>query len=104
LAEILRAAIRDGDRAVIDNHKFLRCFGYPEGRRARLAEVWQHIVETTRVRDSMDPPARSALDLILARGCLARRIAAAVDRDSLRGAYTRLADCLSAGTPFEAAD
>jgi gamma-glutamyl:cysteine ligase YbdK (ATP-grasp superfamily) len=104
LAEILCSAIRDGDRAVIDNHEFLRCFGYPEGRRARLAEVWQHLAEVTRVRDSMDLPVRSALDVIFARGCLARRIGAAVERDSVRGAYARLADCLSAGAPFEAAD
>ncbi|HSG64627.1 MAG TPA: glutamate-cysteine ligase family protein, partial [Gammaproteobacteria bacterium] len=102
LAAILHAGIRDGDRALIDDRRFLKCFGFPEKGRARFGDVWQHLVEGTRVREPMTEAARTALDVILEQGCLARRVIAASDQDSQRGVYRRLADCLSHGRSFEA--
>lgn len=100
LAEILKEAIRGGDKGVIDNRKFLDCFGYPEVGRARFGEVWQHIVETTLPAGEQSHGSRAALGVILEQGCLARRITEAAGDDSLHGVYSRLATCLASGTPF----
>lgn len=101
LAEILWAGIKEGDRAIVDNAKFLRCFAFPETGRARLGDVWQHIDESTRIGDTLSTSSREALDVILDEGCLARRIVAVTEQDSLRGAYARLADCLGHGRPLD---
>ena len=101
LAAILKEAIKAGDEAVIDNRKLLDCFAYPEPGRASFGEVWQHIVETTLPAGELSPGSRAALEVILEQGCLARRITGAIEDDSLRNVYSRLADCLNSGTPFE---
>lgn len=104
LAGLLLEGVREGDAAVIGNRRFLASFGYPERGRARVRELWQHIVETELAHDSAYSELSPALTTIFTRGCLARRIAAAVgskpDREMLLAAYERLADCLACGTPF----
>jgi carboxylate-amine ligase len=103
LAEILKAGIRSGDSGVIDDRRFLDCFGFPEPGRARFSDLWQHIAESTSVRKDLSPAAQNALQLILEQGCLARRIASASSEAGLREVYGRLADCLEHGRPFETA-
>lgn len=104
LAALLLEGVRDGDAAVIENRPFLESFGYPERGRARVRELWQHIVETGLARDSAYTELAPALTTIFTQGCLARRIAAAVgpkpDREMLFAAYVRLAECLARGTSF----
>jgi hypothetical protein len=50
LAVLLEAGIRDADDAVIENKRFLECFGYPERGRARVRDLWQHLIETLLAR------------------------------------------------------
>jgi gamma-glutamyl:cysteine ligase YbdK (ATP-grasp superfamily) len=105
LAELHKQVIRGGDSAVIDNKKFLQCFGYPESGKARCSDLWQHIAESALPKDALAPDSTAALSVILEQGCLARRLTAALDADlsseHLRDVYARVADCLAAGRPFE---
>lgn len=105
LAELLRSTVKDGDMAVIDNRKFLQCFGFPERGRARCLELWQHLTESVLAADALSGEVLAALRVMLRQGCLGRRIATAVRGDGsderLRNVYARLADCLAAGAPFE---
>ena len=103
LASILKEAVQAGDLGIIDDRRFLQCFGYPEAGRARFAEVWQHITETALPRSERSAASRKALQTILEHGCLARRIACAAAEDSMQGVYARLASCLATGTSFEPA-
>jgi hypothetical protein len=105
LAALLLAGVRDADHAVIANGKFLDAFGFPERGRARVCDLWQHLVETLMSRDPKFPEWSAALHTILARGCLARRILSAAgpepERSALHEVYSRLADCLASGTLLE---
>lgn len=112
LADILTATITDADRAVISNRAFLDAFGFPERGKARLGEVWQHLIESLIHPDPGAGVWRPWLDAILEEGCLARRIRTAVapgtgfgagrhaDRDRLHAVYGRLAECLARGEAF----
>jgi len=104
LEAMLLAGIRDADAAVIENRKFLDCFGYPERGSARVRDLWQHLFEQVLARHPQQQEWQPALDLYLAEGPLARRIANAVgpdvDRARLFEVYSRLAGCLSAGRLF----
>lgn len=104
LAAMLEAGLRDADDAVIDNTRFLECFGFPERGRARMRELWQHLVETVLGLDPGYESWHTPLGIIRERGCLARRIAGAVGtrptREDLRAVYARLCDCLARGEAF----
>ena len=104
LSEILLAVIRDGDQTVIADGDYLAVFGYPERGRCRAGELWQHLVESVVARDPGYPAWAGPLRQIVQHGCLARRIAAALDQDPgparLRQVYRRLADCLRQGALF----
>jgi gamma-glutamyl:cysteine ligase YbdK (ATP-grasp superfamily) len=106
LAALLLEAVRDGDAAVIENRRFLDCFGFPERGPARVRELWQHVVEAQLARDPGYAEWAPALENIFRHGCLARRLVAAVgpnpDHRALRAAYGRLADCLARGALFGA--
>jgi len=102
LAEIFRAAVRDGEAAVISNADYLAAFGFPGGP-ATAGEMWIHLVETGVASGG---PARDALDVVLREGPLARRILRATgpspDRAALERTYRRLAACLAEGRMFRA--
>jgi hypothetical protein len=104
LAEILLAVIKDADFAVIDNRRFLKAFGYPERGRARVRDLWQHLVESMLREDAGYPDYAGALDTILSQGCLARRVASAAgagaDRDTVHEVYAKLAGCVGSNTVF----
>jgi gamma-glutamyl:cysteine ligase YbdK (ATP-grasp superfamily) len=108
LAALLLDAVRDADRAVIDNRRFLESFGYPERGRAHIRDLWQHVVESLLAHQPSFAEWSSALTTILERGCLARRIMDATgpnpDRGTLYEVYARLAACLASGTLFAASD
>ena len=74
LGAILIEAIRDGDRTVVEDRALLEAFGYPEGGRARLAELWQHLVEELLVGDPLYSEWEEPLRVITREGCLARRM------------------------------
>jgi gamma-glutamyl:cysteine ligase YbdK (ATP-grasp superfamily) len=105
LERILLAAIHDADQTVIDNSDYLVHFGIQERRSLTAVELWRHIVETTGAMNSEVPfAARDALNVILNRGPLARRILVATNGDhsrrSLATVYEQLCDCLAAGRMF----
>lgn len=104
LAALLRSAIRAADDTVIDNRRYLQCFGYPERGRARIRELWQHLIESVLADEKGFEEWQPALGAITERGCLARRILDATGpaptHDELQRTYARLADCLARGELF----
>jgi glutamate---cysteine ligase / carboxylate-amine ligase len=105
LAEILLATLRDADQTVIRDIDYLRAFGI-EGRTPITAgEMWRQLAQSVAPRGrSADPSVGSAIETILERGPLARRILSAVGpnpaRDTIAAVYRNLADCLAAGRMF----
>ena len=104
LAEILLAAIRDGEQAVVTDEQYLRLFGL-RASRATLSELWQHLDTATANRPGRTRETDRALRVILDEGPLARRIARATGttptRDALKQVYARLCDCLERGEVFQ---
>lgn len=102
LADIFLAVIRDGDLAVIDQASFLRALGMT-GAKPRARDIWQHLAAAGPADDMEIIRTRAAVTL-LEKGCLARRIVAALDGDLRRErifeVYGRLCDCLSRGETF----
>lgn len=103
LEAVLLAAIRNADRAVISSPMMLEHFGVTESA-ISLAELWRHLMDSIEPADAEFAQARSALDVILQQGPLARRITENLSdnpsREELRAVYNRLSDCLSSGTMF----
>ena len=102
LAPILQGCIQDADEAVIEDAEFLHALGCPP--RARALDVWRSLAERVRKLEPGFHEWRDALDVILNRGCLARRISQAVGsaptRERLVSVYRELATCLDRGQPF----
>jgi len=104
LVTILDAAIRDGERASIDNDAYLAMFGL-DGSRATAGELWQHIITTLATEQPEElTPFMTILNTILTHGPLARRILQALgqqpDLDRLAGVYRTLCQCLAEGRMF----
>jgi glutamate---cysteine ligase / carboxylate-amine ligase len=96
LARILRACIRDGERARIDSPVY--------GARGEAREVWRALA--ARMRDA---PHRALwqpfVDFVLEKGPLARRLLAAVGndtrRENLARLYAKLCECLAHDRLFD---
>jgi len=98
---ILLGTLRDAERAVIDNRRYLDAFGYPERGRASAGELWQHLIEVLLkpdhgAADGWPEVIRTWLD----HGPLARRILTALGDgqpapDQIRAVYASLCDCLA---------
>lgn len=105
LAALLRDGIEHADLAVIDNGRFLQTFGYPERGRARVRDLWQHLIESLLARDPGYSEWSAPLATILGQGCLARRIVAAAgprpSRDTLHEVYSKLAASVADDTVFD---
>jgi glutamate---cysteine ligase / carboxylate-amine ligase len=105
LAEMLLSTIREAEQAVIRDPAYLRLFGI-EGRTSlTAAEVWRQLARAIGPSArSADPSVKPAVDTILERGPLSRRILAAVgpapSRERMALVYRELADCLAAGRMF----
>lgn len=99
LAEMLREAIRNGDTALLECPPLARCLGLPETRQT-MSEAWQQLAERTLLPDS---PALPTLKIIFEQGCLARRIARAIQQRGisfLAAVYAELCDCLKNNQMF----
>jgi gamma-glutamyl:cysteine ligase YbdK (ATP-grasp superfamily) len=101
LQGLLLRTIRDADQALIDEPTLLTAFGIRE-RQCTAGDVWAHLLATTTdggeaARGWWSP----AVETILARGPLARRILAKVGgdfrREHLHAVYGELARCLADG-------
>jgi gamma-glutamyl:cysteine ligase YbdK (ATP-grasp superfamily) len=103
LRAILLDAVRDAERAVITDRRYLEQFSYRDAARATAGDLWQHLAETTGVL-SDDSPWAGPLRTILRDGPLARRIAACVGQSAsperLAAVYAQLCDCLAEGHMF----
>jgi glutamate---cysteine ligase / carboxylate-amine ligase len=95
LAYLLDLATREGERATIDDHAYLRAFGLRRDR-VTFGQLWSHLVERCSPAREHAP----ALDVILREGPLARRMltrVGTVDRSSLEALCVELAECLRDG-------
>jgi gamma-glutamyl:cysteine ligase YbdK (ATP-grasp superfamily) len=115
LNAVLLATTRDAEAAVVDDRDYLGAFGI-RASRARAGDVWRHLVETVVAADAeFSSTWASVVETILDEGTLARRIVRAVagdhpsasarlslPRDTLRGTYAGLCDCLKANRVFHA--
>ncbi|MFZ5511651.1 MAG: carboxylate-amine ligase [Pseudomonadota bacterium] len=93
LARIFLACVRDAERAVIDDRRYLALWGFP-GARSEARELWHLLTES----DGALAPWRAPLAAIWEQGTLARRIVRAVGadhrREQLRQVYGELCACL----------
>jgi glutamate---cysteine ligase / carboxylate-amine ligase len=101
LASILWRVVDEGERAQIDDRRYLDLLGWRGQGSATAGELWSHLVDTLVPSDD---PSRVALDTIVERGPLARRIVEALPpsptRADLGEVWGELADCLRDGRLF----
>ncbi len=99
LADLLWAAARDGQRAVVRDQQLLAHWGCAGQGSLSLAEVWTALVEQVASGDPAHRWWQPPVETILRQGCLAQRIVAAVGphprSETLREVYATLADCLA---------
>ncbi|MGA6992887.1 MAG: glutamate-cysteine ligase family protein [Candidatus Deferrimicrobiaceae bacterium] len=104
LEEIFLAVLREGESAGIRDRRYLSVFGL--SRESMTAgELWAHLVGVLMKEATEDDRAvLRALNVILARGTLARRIVHRLGKTPSRGrirtVYRELCDCLSEGRMF----
>jgi gamma-glutamyl:cysteine ligase YbdK (ATP-grasp superfamily) len=100
---ILLECIRNADHSVIDSADYLALLGFPEGR-CEAHELWSHLYAECFADTLFSEASRIAIDTILSRGPLARRIMRALgvsfDRSRLNAVYQELCDCLADGHLF----
>lgn len=104
LLKILETTIRSGEKAVIDDSSYLRAFGL-KAKRATALTVWKHLREEVLLHaPSFEGAIADAMEIILDRGPLSRRLLEAAgrrpDMTRLRRIYGRLCDCLMKGEMF----
>lgn len=105
LANILYAAIRDGDQAGIQDVSYLRCLGLETNAACTAGDVWRHLIQAIRTGCSDEDRALlKPIEIILNRGTLSRRILAGLDRapshPQLAARYAALCECLHDGRTF----
>lgn len=104
LERLLRAAVRDGEAAAIEDPGYLGMFGYPGGK-ATAGEIWRHLARTLPEGDfpggGQD---RHRIEAIVEAGPLARRILRALGGSPspgrIREVYGELCDRLAANALF----
>ncbi len=103
LLPMFRKTILYGDRAVIDNQRYLRMFGFPESK-ARANELWTHLIDESLRHHYIRRESLDILRIIAEEGTLSRRILESLgsnpSRKRLKSLYEKLCRCLAANTPF----
>lgn len=93
--------VRDADEAIITDTDYLKLLGIQDACEVR--QIWAQLVDATT--PETDLMTGKALDMIINRGPLARRITArlaeAPAREELKKVYEELAECLAEGHLFE---
>lgn len=103
LSKLLLHVIRSGQEAVIQDREFMACFGFVCDDNCTVGELWKHLVTETMTLDEQ-PEIAYAINVILSRGCLSKRIKEALgdnpSEDKIRNVYASLARCLQEGQVF----
>jgi glutamate---cysteine ligase / carboxylate-amine ligase len=103
LSAILLDVIRHADLAVLNHPQYLQAFGFPDGPRCTAGELWQYLLEASRVLET-HPDWTQPLRTIVQHGPLARRVLRAVQdaptRARIHTVYQALRHCLATGTVF----
>lgn len=101
LAAILDRTIIDADQAVIDDPRYLAMFGYKRASSCTAIDLWHHLAGDTPGALNF---CQREIEMLLTRGCLARRISQALNdkptHEELHRVYRRLADCLLGNEMF----
>lgn len=103
LSDLLLQVIRTGQETIITDQEFNKCFGFDCGENCTVGELWKHLVqETLQLEDQ--PDIAYSLNVILSRGCLAKRILEALGENpseaEIINVYAGLARCLQQGDVF----
>jgi glutamate---cysteine ligase / carboxylate-amine ligase len=103
LSELLLQVIKSGQETVITDRAFIDCFGFDCEDNCTVGELWKHIAaETLNLEEQ--PHVAYALNVILSRGCLSKRIVDALGKNpaeqDVRRVYLGLAHCLQWGGVF----
>jgi gamma-glutamyl:cysteine ligase YbdK (ATP-grasp superfamily) len=103
LSDLLLQVIRSGQETVIPDMEFIRCFGFDCSENCTVGELWQHLVQETMTPEDQ-PEIAYALNVILSRGCLSKRILEAIGenptQEKIKEVYATLARCLQQGAVF----
>lgn len=105
LARILGESCLDGELARVGDRNYLEALGVGgQAAGSRAGEIWALLVEEHAREVAEAEEWRGAIEAILDRGPLARRLLRALGRDPspgrLRNIYGALADCLMENRPF----
>lgn len=103
LADLFLQVVHNGQEVVINDRDFIDCFGFDCQDNCTVGELWKHIVaETLNLEEQ--PRVAYALNVILSRGCLSKRIVEAMGENpgeqDIRRVYLSLARCLEWGGVF----
>ncbi|MBF9253597.1 glutamate--cysteine ligase [Pontibacter sp. 172403-2] len=103
LATVLLGVIKDGQETVLTDKEFVRCFGFSDNAHTTAGTLWNHLAAQLPDLNGQ-PEVAQALDTILTRGNLSKRILEAVGTNpseaAIRQVYRQLAVCLSEGKMF----
>ncbi len=109
LAIVYETVVREGETAVIEDMSYLKSLGVSKSTRCTTGELWRHLIDSVARHDSTAlEPHLPALEVILERGPLARRLLRELpntpDRQSLLKLYQRLCDGLNHNCTFQGRD
>jgi glutamate---cysteine ligase / carboxylate-amine ligase len=103
LSNLLLRVIECGQEAIITETGFTDNFGFKCDDNCTVGELWKHLVAETMNLDEQ-PDIAYALNVILSRGCLSKRILDALGErpteSTIKHVYTSLAHCLQRGEIF----
>ena len=104
LAAVMLRTIRDADEAVVADPDLLTAFGM-RGGSCTAGALWRHLANAVApVPSNGGADLNRALEVILDKGCLARRILTALgpapSRARIASTYATLCDCLADGRLF----
>lgn len=103
LSKILLQVIENGQETIITDFSYIRCFGYDCTENCTVGELWNHLVQETLELEEQ-PEIAFALNIILSRGNLSRRILEALGEnptlEQIKTVYRHLATCLHKGGIF----
>lgn len=104
LAAIFEQTVRDADETLIADRDYAAVYGVRSDGPVRAGDIWRHLAD--ELLDGPDDGEwQHALEVILGKGCLARRIMRALDGDlsrpRLQAVYRKLAQCAASGELFD---